>query len=121
MAKRDYYDVLGVGRSASADEIRKAYRTLARKLHPDVNKAADASTRFTEVQEAYDVLSDESKKKLYDQFGHAGVGAGSGGAGGGGGGGAGGRPHYSWSSVGTPGGVSGAEFDVEDLGSMFEA
>jgi DnaJ-class molecular chaperone len=117
MAKRDYYDVLGVGRSASADEIRKAYRTLARQLHPDVNKAADASKKFTEVQEAYDVLSDEQKKKLYDQFGHAGVSPGAGGPAPAGGG----RPHYSWSNVGGPGGVSGAEFDAEDLGSMFEA
>jgi curved DNA-binding protein len=66
---RDYYEVLGVSRSASDDEIRKAHRKFARKFHPDVNKAPDAA----EVQEAYDVLSDAEKRKRYDQFGHAGV------------------------------------------------
>ena len=70
---RDYYEVLGVTRSASDEEIRKAHRKLARKLHPDVNKAADAAAKFAEAQEAYDVLSDAEKRKRYDQFGHAGV------------------------------------------------
>jgi DnaJ-class molecular chaperone len=73
---KDYYELLGIDRSASADQIRSAYRKLARKFHPDVNKAPDASKRFAEVQEAYDVLSDVEKRKSYDQFGHAGVGAG---------------------------------------------
>ncbi len=71
MASGDYYEVLGVPKGASAEEIRKAYRGLARKLHPDVNKAPDAQRRFTEVQKAYDVLSDEKKRALYDQFGEA--------------------------------------------------
>ena len=71
---RDYYDVLGVSRSASEEEIRKAHRKLARKYHPDVNKAPDAAAKFAEAQEAYDVLSDAEKRKRYDQFGHAGVG-----------------------------------------------
>lgn len=76
--ERDYYEILGVERGASAEEIRKAHRKLARKLHPDVNKAADAAQRFSEIQEAYDVLSDAQKREAYDRFGHAGVGAGAG-------------------------------------------
>ncbi len=71
MAKRDYYEVLGIGRSASDDEIKKAYRKLARQFHPDVNKEANASEKFAEVQEAYDVLSESGKRKKYDQYGHA--------------------------------------------------
>src|SRR5947209_3401122 len=72
MPDRDYYEVLGVGRDASADEIKKAYRKLARKHHPDVNpgdKAAEA--RFKEAQQAYDILSDAEKRSLYDRFGSA--------------------------------------------------
>ncbi len=71
--KRDYYEVLGVARDASADEIKKAYRKLAIKLHPDRNKEADAEDRFKEVSEAYAVLSDGEKRQRYDQFGHAGI------------------------------------------------
>ncbi|MHC4427810.1 MAG: DnaJ C-terminal domain-containing protein [Planctomycetota bacterium] len=78
MARTDYYSVLGVERNASAEEIRKAYRSLAREYHPDVNKSADAATRFAEVTEAYEVLSDAEKRKAYDRFGHAGVGVGQG-------------------------------------------
>ena len=83
MAKRDYYDVLGVSRNATADEIKKAHRKLALKYHPDRNKGnKDAEEKFKEAQEAFDVLSDKNKRQNYDQFGHAGVGAGSaGGAG----------------------------------------
>jgi len=72
MAKRDYYDVLGVKRKASADEVKSAYRKLARKYHPDVNKSAGAAEKFREATEAYDVLSDAEKRKMYDQYGHAG-------------------------------------------------
>jgi curved DNA-binding protein len=79
MAKRDYYDVLGVSKTASADEIKKAHRKLALKHHPDRNKDNKAAEeKFKEIQEAYDVLSDPTKRSNYDQFGHAGVGAGGG-------------------------------------------
>jgi DnaJ-class molecular chaperone len=88
MAKKDYYEVLGVARGASADEIKRAHRKLVRKFHPDVNKEdKQAEEKFKEVQEAYDILSDPQKRKNYDQFGHAGVGAAPGGAGPGGAGG----------------------------------
>jgi len=73
MAQRDYYEVLGVGRSASADELKAAFRKLARQYHPDVNKAPDAEERFKEINEAYAVLSDSEKRAAYDRFGHAGV------------------------------------------------
>lgn len=73
MAKRDYYEVLGVGRDAGQDEIKKAYRSLARQYHPDMNSGdKDAESRFKEVKEAYDVLGDPEKRARYDQFGHAG-------------------------------------------------
>ena len=72
MAKRDYYEVLGIGRNADAKEIKKAYRKLAKKYHPDMNPGdKQAEQKFKEVTEAYNVLSDTEKKKLYDQFGHA--------------------------------------------------
>ncbi len=79
MADRDYYEVLGVSRDASADELKKAYRSLVRKFHPDVNPGdKSAESKFKEVQEAYDVLSEPEKKALYDQYGKAGFqGAGS--------------------------------------------
>ncbi len=80
--KRDYYEVLGVTRGASVEEIKRAYRQLARKYHPDVNKEPEAEARFKEVAEAYEVLSDDRKRQLYDQFGHAGMQAGAGGMGG---------------------------------------
>ncbi|MDP6544736.1 MAG: DnaJ C-terminal domain-containing protein [Phycisphaerae bacterium] len=73
MTKRDYYDVLGVGRGASAAEIKRAYRKLARKYHPDVNKASGAVENFKEATEAYEVLGDAKKREMYDQFGHTGA------------------------------------------------
>src|SRR5512147_2074933 len=81
--KRDYYEVLGVAKGAGADDIKKAYRKLARQYHPDVNKASDAEAKFKELNEAYEVLSDDDKRAAYDRFGHAAVdGSGMGGAGG---------------------------------------
>ena len=71
--KRDYYEILGVDKKASADEIKKDYRKLAMKYHPDKNKADDAEEKFKEISEAYGVLSDEKKRQQYDQFGHAGI------------------------------------------------
>lgn len=78
-AKKDFYEVLGVSKTAEAEEVKKAYRTLARKYHPDVYKASDANQRFKEINEAYQVLSDTKKREAYDRFGHSafeGVGAG---------------------------------------------
>ena len=71
MNKRDYYEVLGVDKSASQADIKSAFRRLAKKYHPDVSKEENAEEKFKEVQEAYAVLSDENRRKQYDQFGHA--------------------------------------------------
>lgn len=105
----DYYKILGVSKTATADEIRKAYRKLARKYHPDVNKDADAVTKFAEVQEAYDTLSDAEKRKMYDQFGATGPRA-SGFSGG-----------QQWSQqAGQSGGFQGGNVNFEDIfGSAF--
>ena len=99
MAKRDYYEVLGVDRGASADEIKKAYRKAGLKYHPDKNPGdKEAEEKFKEAAEAYDVLSNPDKKARYDQFGHEGMNAGAGGFG---------------------GGFSGGGFSMEDIFSQF--
>ncbi|MBQ2437045.1 MAG: DnaJ domain-containing protein, partial [Clostridia bacterium] len=80
--KRDYYEVLGIDKSASADDIKKAYRKLAKKYHPDLNPDdKEAEVHFKEVNEAYEVLSDQQKRARYDQFGHEDPTAGGGGYG----------------------------------------
>ena len=102
----NYYQLLGLTSGASADEIRKAYRKLARKYHPDVNKADDAATKFSEIQEAYDVLSDAEKRKAYDRFGSSGVGVGG--------------PRGQGGSGGWPGGAGvSSNVSSEDLESIF--
>ena len=74
MSNRDYYEILGIGRNASDDEIKAAFRKLARQYHPDVNKELDAEEKFKEINEAYGVLSDKDKRARYDRFGKEGLG-----------------------------------------------
>jgi len=113
MPKRDYYEVLGVRRDATDAQIKSAYRKLARKYHPDVNKAPDAANKFKEATGAYEVLSDPQKRSAYDRFGHVGPRAGVGAPGGG--------RAYTWSTVG--GDAGRFAVDLEDMfggGSGFE-
>lgn len=72
MSKRDYYEVLGISQDASKQDIKKAYRKLARQYHPDVSEEENAQEKFKEVKEAYETLSDDQKRSQYDQFGHDG-------------------------------------------------
>ena len=104
MAQKDYYEVLGVARNATDDQIKTAYRKLARKFHPDVNKAHDAADKFKEATAAYDVLSDAQKRAQYDQFGFAGPRAA---------GGPGGGQSYNWQGGGQGG--QGMPFDFADI------
>ena len=106
---KDYYQVLGVSRTASEDEIKKAYRRLAKQHHPDVNKGdSKAEERFKEISEAYNVLSDSDQRKKYDMFGGAAPGAG----------GPGGGYQWNWSQGG-PNSSGGGQPDFGDLGDLF--
>jgi curved DNA-binding protein len=105
MAKKDYYEVLGIGRTASAKDVKQAYRRLARKVHPDVNKDPDAERRFKEVQEAYDVLSDPKKREMYDRFGSAAFDGTAGGSG---------PQAWTWTG-GSPFGGAGGGVDLGDI------
>jgi len=93
-AERDYYEVLGVARTASDDEIKRAFRRLARELHPDVSTEPDAAERFKQVAQAYEVLSDRQRRDTYDRFGHAGL---------------------------RRGGFAPTDFDLGDIGDLFSA
>lgn len=111
MADRDYYQILGVDRRASHDEIRKAYRKLARKFHPDINPGnKDAENKFKDLSAAYDVLSNEKKRKLYGEFGEAGLAAGFDADKV--------RSHQQWQEKSARSG-GGYEFNMDDLGDLF--
>ena len=116
--KKDYYEVLGVGKNASPDELKKAYRTKARKHHPDVDKSAGAEEKFKEINEAYQVLSDPQTKGAYDQFGHSAFQRGGGFGGAGAPPGGGGFRTYSWSSGDFGGFDSGGFADPFDIFEM---
>lgn len=112
--KRDYYEVLGVSRTATEEEIKKAYRKMAMKYHPDINKDPGAEDKFKEINEAYEVLGDEKKRRNYDQFGFAGVDSGFGGGQGFTGQG------FDFSDLFGGGGFTSGGFDFSDLfGSAF--
>ncbi len=120
--KRDYYEILGVSKSASTEEFKRAYRKLALEWHPDRNKTAGANEKFKEINEAYAVLSDPKKKETYDQFGHAAFQPGMGGgqqSGGPFGGGRQGPFSYTWSSAGGGGSPFG-DGDFIDPFEIFE-
>jgi len=115
--QRDYYDILGVSKSASAQELKKAYRKQALQWHPDRNKSSEASEKFKEINEAYEVLGNPQKKQTYDQFGHAAFSQG-----GGPGGFAGGQEPftYTYTSYGDQGGQQGSPFEGFDFSDPFE-
>src|SRR3990167_11130413 len=104
--KRDYYDILGVSKSASDAELKSSYRKMAMQWHPDRNKSPEAETKFKEINEAYQVLSDPKKKSTYDQFGHAAFDPAAGGFGGQGGFRQQGPFQYYYSTSGDFGGFS---------------
>ncbi|HUQ85653.1 MAG TPA: DnaJ C-terminal domain-containing protein [Candidatus Limnocylindrales bacterium] len=116
---KDYYNILGISKSASADEIKKAYRKLALEFHPDRNKTKEAGTKFKEVTKAYEVLSDDTKRKTYDQVGHAGFEQGGFGGAQGGGGQQGGQ-YGPFSYTYSQGGGNAGGFDFGGYSDPFE-
>lgn len=115
MDKKDYYEVLGVSKNSTAEEVKKAYRSMARKHHPDVDKTSGAAEKFKEINEAYQVLSDPQKRSAYDQYGHNAFNQGGNPFSGAG---AGNYQTYSWSSEGGPGGFDFGGF--QDPFDIFE-
>lgn len=112
MAERDYYQILGVSRSASQDDIRKAYRKLARKYHPDINPGnKEAENKFKEISVANDVLSDPQKRKLYDEFGESALAAGFNAENA--------RSYRQWQAQSARTGAARQEFNMDDLGDLF--
>ena len=112
MANRDYYQILGVSRSASQDDIRKAYRKLARKYHPDINPGnKEAENKFKEISVANDVLSDPQKRKLYDEFGESALAAGFNAENA--------RSYRQWQAQSARTGAARQEFNMDDLGDLF--
>ena len=98
MTKKDYYEILGVSKTASKTELKSAYRKMAKQFHPDRNKAADAEEKFKEIQEAYEILSDDQKRSAYDKYGHAGT--------------------QGFGGYGDMGGFGGGGFDFSNLGGF---
>ncbi|CAG2173308.1 unnamed protein product, partial [Oppiella nova] len=119
---KDYYSILGISKNATVDDIKKAYRKLALKYHPDKNKAPEAEEKFKLIAEAYEVLSDKKKRDIYDQYGEEGLNAGGGGGGGPGGhgfhGGNGGQ-HFSYTFHGDPRATFAAFFGTDNPFEMF--
>lgn len=119
-SKRDYYEILSVDKKATKAQIKSAYRKMALKYHPDKNKAKDAEEKFKEINEAYQVLSDDKKRQSYDQFGHAAFNAGAGGMGGNPFSGARQSGPFTWSYQSSSGGNPFANMDFGDPFDIFE-
>lgn len=118
--KRDFYEILGVSKTSTAAEIKAAYRKLALQYHPDRNKAADAEEKFKEINEAYEVLSNQEKRNAYDQFGHAAFDPSAGGFGGRTYSSQSGPFNFSWQSYGGGNPYGGSDFEFEGFSNPFD-